>query len=217
MGSFAVIGDVHGDIGRLRRMLRRLEDFRGCVILVGDYVDIGRDSAEVIELLTTLSERDPERYKFLCGNHELELLHYLDRGDFSRYCAGGGLATLASYLPVVAGDVHTAFVRALPARHLGFLRKLSLCWESEACLVSHAGFDPQRPLARDIDALTSPAGARIFTAKRYPRDLVVCGHYVQTRGPFVGERLICLDTGCGVLERGELTAAILPERRFLTA
>jgi serine/threonine protein phosphatase 1 len=216
MEAMAVVGDVHGDSKRLRELLRRLDTFRGRVVFVGDYVNGGPDSAEVVEILADLSENAPERFVFLCGNHDLSLLAYYDDGDFAAFVATGGISTLSSYLPVVSGDVHAALRAALPRRHVAFLRGLAPYWESDDCLVSHSGFDPVRPHLRDLETMAHPKGWRVFDALRYPRSLVVCGHYVQTREPFDSVHLICVDTGCGILQDGRLTAVLLPDRRFLT-
>lgn len=216
MEPTAIVGDVHGDAKRLREMLRSLDAFRGRVIFVGDYVGGGPDSAEVLETLATLRERTPERFLFLCGNHDLAFLHYIERGAFGPLVAADGLATLASYLPVVTGNVHRALLSTLPARHRTFLEGLESYWESEECLVSHAGFDPARPFARDRQIVASAEGWPIFDAVSYPRPLVVCGHYIQRSGPFDAGRLVCVDTGCGILPGGCLTSVLLPERRFVS-
>ena len=43
----------------------------------------------------------------------------------------------------------------------------------------------------------------------------MCGHYFQqTRRPHISDGIICLDTGCGILN-GPLTAALLPERQLI--
>ncbi len=215
MEPLAVVGDVHGHVGRVDEMLNRLQFDTRHVVFVGDYVDGGPDSAKVLDRLVGLAQAAPDRFTFLCGNHDLALLRYIEDGDFGRFARTGGLATLASYLPVVSGDVHAAFVRAFPPAHLKFLSALKAFWESDELLVSHAGFDPARPCARDRATLASEDGWPIFGATSRPRALVVCGHYVQRRGPFVSEHLICLDTGCGLLPDGRLTAVLLPEREFV--
>jgi serine/threonine protein phosphatase 1 len=213
--SVAVIGDVHGESRRLRAMLAALASFDGTVVFAGDYVNSGANSAEVLEILSVLSDSQPGKFHFLCGNHDLALLRYIEDGDFASFCAMGGLATLASYLAVVSGDVHAAFVSALPARHVAFLRGLGASWETDELLVSHAGYDPARPAARDMETMAHGKGWPIFGKVRPPKELIVCGHYVQTRGPYESEHLVCVDTGCGIISGAPLTAVILPERRFV--
>lgn len=212
----AVVGDIHGDARRLSSMMAALESFEGTIIFVGDYVNGGLDSAGVLELLSGLSLSRPERFRFLCGNHDLDMLRYIDDADFASFSAVGGVATLASYLGVVAGDVHAAFVAALPARHLAFLRGLAASWETDELLVSHAGHDPARPASRDLATMARARGWPIFGNIPAPKQLVVCGHYVQTGGPYDSPHLICVDTGCGIIPGAPLTAVLLPERRFVS-
>jgi serine/threonine protein phosphatase 1 len=216
MNPVAVIGDIHGESRQLRSMLAALEAFDGTIVFVGDYVNGGPDSAGVLEILCALSSSQPARFRFLCGNHDLAMLRYVEDGDFASFCAMGGLATLASYLALVTGDVHAAFVAAVPAQHVAFLRGLAASWETEDLLVSHAGYDPARPAARDVATMALGRGWPIFGRLPASKDLVVCGHYVQTRGPYDSEHLVCVDTGCGIIPGAPLTAVMLPERRFVS-
>ena len=216
MEPLIVVGDIHGDFVRLDRMLLRLKHYDRRVVFVGDYVDGGPDSAKVLDRLISIQQRRPQHFTFLCGNHDRALLRYLEDGNFAEYARMGGLATLASYLPIVVGDVHTAFLDVFPPAHRAFLAALEAYWESEECLVAHTGFDPARPAARDMATLACDTGWPIFGATSFPRRLVVCGHYVQKQGPFVSEQLVCIDTGCGLLRNGALTAVLLPERDFVT-
>lgn len=209
----AVVGDVHGESGRLRSILDSLATFDGTVVFVGDYVSGGADSKGVLEICTTLS--GSERYRFLIGNHDRALLRYVDTGDFARFAATGGVSTLASYLPCVTGDVHAAFMAAIPASHVAFLRSLTTCFETPDCLISHAGFDPARLGARDVETMATANGWPIFGDVRFPRELVVCGHYPQRGGAYESRHLICVDTGCGRIPDAPLSAVLLPERRFL--
>lgn len=216
MKPLAVIGDVHGDVRRLREMLDQLEPSERTIIFVGDYVDGAPHSAEVVEELISRSKRTPGRYHFLAGNHDLALLKYLRDGDFAAFAKLGGVSTLHSYLRETRGNVHCAFARAFPPEHRDFFERLEACWEEEDVLISHAGFDPERPEVRSREVLAHGAGSHIFMAERVPRPLVVCGHYPQPRGkPYRSTNLICIDTGCGAMG-GPLTALLLPEHAFVS-
>jgi serine/threonine protein phosphatase 1 len=214
MSCVAVVGDIHGNIERLRAALRALDEDGRHVIFVGDYVNWGESSSAVLEELSARSLKDPTRYTFLVGNHEIALLAYLADGKFPAFAATGGVPTIRSYLETVHGDVHAAFDRAFPASHRAFLQRLEPYWDDGEVLVSHAGFDPEKPALRSVEAMVTAGGGSPFSARSFPRDLVVCGHYVQSSGaPYVGEHLICIDTGCGSND-GPLTIAWLPERTF---
>lgn len=214
MTPIAVVGDIHGEVLQLRAALRALDDDGRHVVFVGDYIDWGRDSAAVLDELIARRSRSEARYTFLVGNHELALLRYLGDAQLAAFAEVGGIPTIRSYLATAYGDVHAAFSSAFPPSHREFLERLEPYWESDELLISHAGFDPADPSLRTLEAMATGARGTPFSATRFPRDLVVCGHYVQSNGrPHVSEHLVCVDTGCGS-NQGPLTVAWFPEGTF---
>jgi len=95
------IGDVHGDYQRFLELLRAaaLVDAKGAwsggathLVLTGDYVDRGDESARVLDLLMTLEPQARSaggRLHALIGNHEaMDLygdLRYVTRKDFAAF------------------------------------------------------------------------------------------------------------------------------------
>ena len=78
-GALDIVGDVHGELGPLQRLLRELgyaEDGEHAenrtLVFVGDLADRGPDSPGVVRLVRTLIERG--RALAIMGNHELNLL-----------------------------------------------------------------------------------------------------------------------------------------------
>ena len=215
MTPLAVVGDVHGNINALRAMLESVEKLRRPVVFVGDYVNGGPASASVLEVLSAKKLVHPDDWVFLAGNHDLALLDYLGGGSFAAFAAMGGIATISSYVDSVRGNVRAAFATSVPEHHHRFLQELLPCYDSDRVLISHVGFCVDRPDDRSKDAMARGGSYRVF-ASPSPRDLVVCGHYLQrSRTPFNSEHLICIDTGCGMAD-GPLTAVLLPERTFLS-
>jgi serine/threonine protein phosphatase 1 len=212
-----IVGDIHGDWRRLSRMLEAIERLNRRTIFLGDYVNRGPESNQVIESLSRLSLYRGDQFVFLAGNHELALIRFLDGGSFGEFAAMGGIPTIKSYVAdQIYGNVSDVLQKSLPAHHLDFMKNLEACWESDALLVSHAGYDPEHPLERSLEFMVARTHPSMFADKTPPRSLVVCGHYVQNSGlPYVSERLICIDTGCGT-RKGRLTAVLLPERCFIT-
>jgi serine/threonine protein phosphatase 1 len=213
----AVVGDVHGDATRLELMLSALRGRRGRVIFVGDYVDRGPQSAQVLELLASTVDAPDARVTLLAGNHESELVHYLETGDFVRYAAIGGMATIRAYVKKARGDVHRQFRKAFPERHERLIRSMATHYESDSLLVSHAGFDPANPNVRSREAMVDGRFPDLLARDDHvlPRPIVVCGHYIQNSGrPFDRGGLVCVDTGCGSIG-GPLTAFLMPEREYV--
>lgn len=215
MKTVAIVGDIHGDVEKLSRMLQLLEKISPHTIFVGDYLNGMPFGFDVIETLHELRTTRPQEFTFLIGNHELDLLEYLRDRDFVKFASRGGLATLNSYLGETRGSVFDAFDSVLPASHREFLLSLDLFVETDRFLVSHAGIDPARPLVRDPEVLVRGVGRALFEqAEALPKQ-VICGHYRQHSGqPMVSTNLICLDTGCGY--DGPLTGVLLPEGRILS-
>lgn len=95
-----VIGDVHGCAELLEELLGRLDE-AGVkhIVTVGDYVDRGERSADVLHMLRARSSETPETLVCLMGNHEKMMLDFLDRPveRGARWLRNGGLQTLASF------------------------------------------------------------------------------------------------------------------------
>lgn len=111
-----VIGDIHGMYDPLRRMIDRIrsveyfqaskrpEEARNTtLIFIGDYIDYGPSSKQVIDLLLEIKKEF--RCVFLCGNHEDMMLQFLKHSDlFDRFGnmwfrGAGGQSTVVSFMP----------------------------------------------------------------------------------------------------------------------
>lgn len=113
------IGDIHGCIDPLKRMIARIEAKAesGTVVFLGDYVDRGPDSRAVIDLVMAGPQRPDWRWITLKGNHEDLMIGARDgRHDESRWLAIGGLETLKSYGGTVSAE-HLAWAAGLPLVH----------------------------------------------------------------------------------------------------
>ena len=205
------IGDIHGRADLLGRMLERIEgDFRAVdgaapiIIFLGDYVDRGDQSREVLELLSQDSGTGFER-RFLKGNHEAAMLQFLEDPIGGRaWLNHGGLETLASYdvypLPSqgASGD---ELLRAgerlraqMPKTHLQFLDNLErYIVFGDYCFV-HAGIDPARKLEAQTDSDLFWIRRRFIEDVRPLAITVVHGHTPED-GPYRDQRRIGLDTG----------------------
>lgn len=214
--SIAVIGDIHGDVVRLRRALEELTATSRELVFVGDYIDRGPCSQEVITTLIELGDSRPD-VTFLRGNHESALLEWLNGGSIGPFIQQGGLTTIASYVSQPGPGVFEDLKRDFPARHRDFLECTRSYYENPGLFISHAGYDPTEPDNRDSDVLIYGRHATLFPPPNArPQELVVFGHYVQpSRQPYDQDGIICLDTGCGTLSQGPLTVLLLPEHKFL--
>ena len=150
-----VIGDIHGCVAELSRLIESLPLAKGDqVIFLGDYIDRGPDSCRVISYLLGLRQTCGFiDFVFLKGNHEDMLLSYLgysgQHGEM--FLANGGKSTLASY--GLNPDEATAenASAAMPSEHLDFFQTLAHCHATDSFFCVHAGINPQKTLAEQTD------------------------------------------------------------------
>ena len=67
-----VVGDIHGSLHDILRILKAmsLRETNNQVLFLGDYIDRGEFSIEVMTILTALAVELPDRCFLLRGNHE---------------------------------------------------------------------------------------------------------------------------------------------------
>ena len=113
MSRYYAIGDVHGRFDLLSRALDEIGDLEAqgaTLVTLGDYVDRGPESREVVDALMRRSS-DP-RVVCLRGNHEEMMVNGLADPDAElHWLVNGGAATLASYGGNVPPD-HLAWLQA---------------------------------------------------------------------------------------------------------
>src|SRR5580658_7001393 len=76
------IGDIHGSLSKLRRLIARCEQHADgrptTFVFLGDYIDRGPDSPGVIDDVIALQSRVPGRIVALKGNHEAVAVEIVD-------------------------------------------------------------------------------------------------------------------------------------------
>lgn len=128
------------------------------VIWLGDYVDGGPHTAEVVEAMIAFQQTYPH-WEFLKGNHEDELLQSLvhrpdDQFQFANWYSQGGRESLLSYERHAPGDAEPhgpGAAHAVPAAHLAWLEARPSYTESEDFAFVHAGFNPRRATFAEND------------------------------------------------------------------
>lgn len=225
------IGDVHGRLDLLRRLLEEIDAecrarpvAQDYIIFLGDLIDRGPDSAGVIDLLIRARPFLP-RTIFLMGNHEEMMLRTLstETERLSDWLAYGGYECAQSYgvevgkLALVPPDVAASIVRdAIPQAHFDFIDEFVDSFQFGDFLFVHAGIKPGVPIAEQSaydlrwirgDFLDSAVDHKV---------MVVHGHTISD-GPIERPNRIGIDTGA--YRTGTLTAICIEgtERRFLSA
>jgi serine/threonine protein phosphatase 1 len=140
------IGDIHGRYDLLQKALREIARDSGSaatVVFLGDYIDRGPQSREVVECLRHGPAHDGDRWICLRGNHEQMACDAEEQGSRRwLWLDNGGEATLDS------------FGGRMPAKVLGWFRGLPLSHETEHHFFVHAGVMPGVPFgAQDEETL----------------------------------------------------------------
>ena len=242
-GRTFAIGDIHGDLYALQTLFDRLPDPEegDSYVFVGDYIDRGPFSAEVIAFIRTLAEDSPAKVIALRGNHEDAWLRVIKSGwpEFVTPPGNGCLAALRSYMgrPMPQEDERpTAEEEKLllsgsffPKDVVTWLTTLPFYYEDDHAIYVHAG------LPRGKKGFLHPADVTSKLALLWCRDedffrhyrgkLVVFGHTATEYLPpelssytpedptdiWAGPCCVGLDTGAG--KGGFLTALELPAMR----
>ncbi len=223
------VGDIHGRHDLLDTLFEKIvEDFYETpddrqmkIIFLGDYVDRGDHSKDVLDRLVLIKERLPDQTAFLAGNHEAVLLGFLrDPVKNSNWLEFGGRQTLGSYgvAPPQTLDDHTllqrtrdAFLNAIEP-HLSFLGGLERYVRSGDVVFVHAGLDPSKSLDQQSDEALLWGNSEFLDNGGYPDLRVVHGHY-DANEPVMTPHRVCVDTGA--YYSGRLTAIRLDSEEEL--
>ena len=220
------IGDVHGRRDLLETLIAAIDEddaARGpagtSVVLLGDLVDRGPDSAGVLDLVRNWPLKS--KLHVLCGNHEEMFLRSLrDVEVLPRFLAYGGRETLLSYpidaLALEAGDaeaVQAMMVAAVPQEDIDFLQSLELHVVIGDYLFVHAGIKPGQPIEEQTRSTLRWIREPFLSYGGWHDHVVIHGHTIVAEPEILHNR-IGIDTGAYM--SGRLTALGLEgEERWL--
>jgi serine/threonine protein phosphatase 1 len=205
------IGDIHGHRAPVGEMLDRIgPGSDDLLIFIGDYVDRGPESKQLLDDLVLLKQTSKNAL-FLKGNHEDMMLGSLGFpalfADFRNWLYNGGTKTLASY-GFTSSDVNRMMQSAdesrraaelldrIPKSHREFLRGLDLYCESEHFFFCHAGLDPYLSIEEGKKNLQDLLWRRdhLYAERPVWEKTVVFGH-TPISDVLMTERMIAIDTG----------------------
>lgn len=214
------IGDIHGRLDLLEELHGMIrEDAAGfsgskAVVYLGDYIDRGSQSSQVLDLLMARELAGFETV-YLMGNHEQSMLDFLeDPESTAAWLAYGGQGTLLSYGVGLGKLMSRQNVNVLrdelevkvPKSHLDFLRSCRpVHTEGSYCFV-HAGIRPGVPLKEQESADLLWIREEFIRSRAVHEHIVVHGHTIVDEVEWLPNR-IGIDTGA--YETGLLTALVL--------
>ncbi len=218
------IGDIHGRLDLLDNLHQQIDsdaaDYDGVKIRVylGDYIDRGPESRQVIDYLLASRTQAGFENVYLLGNHEftlLRLMYGFDMAAAMQWLQFGGLSTLASYgiavkgIPTAANfkDLLGDLSQRMPDQHKWFYQTLQLSFELGDYFFVHAGVRPKLALNKQREEDLLWIRDQFIDSERDHGKVIVHGHTV-TEQPVIKANRIGLDTGayssgllsCGVFE-----------------
>jgi serine/threonine protein phosphatase 1 len=211
MQKIFAVGDIHGCYEKLCVLMDKLpiDMARDQLLFIGDYIDRGPRSIEVLDYLIDLKKRSPG-IVFLKGNHEDMLQNYLKGRDRFTYLLNSGQQTLDAYL----NHKNASQDYPVPSAHLEFLNELRLYYQTEDYIFVHAGLRDKISLEsqKETDLLWI-RDEFIYSDFDFGKR-VVFGH-TPFKEPLVQTNKIGIDTGAVYGNR--LTCVQLPEMNFYSA
>ncbi len=159
-----VIGDLHGRSDLLERVLELIDREIGAhrlkdpkLVFVGNLIDRGPSSRDVIARMQELTQEFPDNVVCLLGNHEQMCLDFLDTpvARHARWLKDGAAATFESFGLRLGGglidgsnavEAAEALREAMGEQAIAWLRARQLIVSSGNLHVVHAAADPRRPL-----------------------------------------------------------------------
>lgn len=144
---YYAIGDIHGELGRLLALHKNISEYHNIFhhnkpqtrIHLGDYIDRGPDSHDVIKYVKSLESQAPFPVISLKGNHESLMLRAYSGtrlGALQTWLDNGGDTTIFSYQKHgydTPPNAHLKWLEQLPTRHLD---------KERGFVFVHAGIDP---------------------------------------------------------------------------
>lgn len=228
------IGDIHGRLDLFEHLIHAIErddahraasrrdGGSSLVILLGDLIDRGPDSAGVLNRARAWARR--RDVEFIQGNHEEMLLVSRDKLDaFRSFLKFGGRETILSYgmdpsfvREAELGDLHRAAMAAIPQDDFDFIDGFQKMVRLGDYVFVHAGVRPDTPLENQLGYDCRWIREPFLSHNGEFGAFVVHGHTI-TQEPEVRGNRIGIDTGAYM--HGRLTAIGLEgsDRWFIQA
>ncbi len=226
---YYAIGDIHGRLDLFEALIAAIEaeidaapalDHR--IVLLGDLVDRGPDSAGVIARAQEWQKR--RNLRVLAGNHEDMFLAAFDRPEALRhFLKHGGYETVLSFgFPArdlaerEIEELHALLPRFVPQEIRDYVAGFETMIRAGDYVFVHAGIDPARPLSEQKRSDLLWIRERFLNHEGPLEKVVIHGHTIFGHVMDCGNR-IGIDTGA--FRSGVLTALVLEgdQRRIMQA
>ena len=214
MNLFA-IGDIHGCLGELTSLHKKIlshDKFdvkNDLIIYLGDYIDRGRNSKEVINQILKLNDNNIKTIN-LMGNHDEFMIDFLfnKKNNLKSWLNFGADQTFRSYNIEIVDFIKDGFeddvinklretlFKKMEESHINFFKTLQLSYSTEKYLFVHAGIDPEKKLSEQTrkDYLWSRSSE--FFKKNFKAQKIIVHGHTPEESIVNDEYRINADSGC---------------------
>ena len=236
MNLFA-IGDIHGCLSQLTSLHKNILNYdkfdpkNDLLIYLGDYIDRGKNSKEVIDQIIKLKSNKIKTIN-LMGNHDEFMIDFLfnKNNNIKSWLNFGADSTFRSYGIEIVEFIKDGFeeniinklretaLKKIDENHLNFFKNLKTSFSTEKYLFVHAGIDPQKKLTDQTkkDYLWSRSDK--FFDKEFKADKIIVHGHTPVESIVNDPFRINIDSGCYF--SGKLTSVCLTDnvtsRIFIT-
>lgn len=181
---FYIMSDLHGSYVQMEKALKFWDPEKEHLVIMGDLIDRGPGSLEVVQKAMELKEKYPDSVTVLKGNHEEMFLEWLLKTPMELmafYYTQTHEETLKSFMGEKRFKKSSRTQRAEHIlynhkKELRFLYGLPLYFETENCLFVHAGINLRIPdWKQDTQAMTWIRNEFIYSLNS-PEKRVFFGH-----------------------------------------
>ena len=214
MNIFA-IGDIHGCLNELTALHKKIlthdkfDAKNDSLIYLGDYIDRGKNSKEVINQILKLKNNKINTIN-LMGNHDEFMIDFLfnKKNNIKNWINFGLDQTIRSYGIEIVEFIKDGFedsiidrlrntlLEKMDEEHINFFKNLELSFTTEKYLFVHAGVDPKKKLEDQTKQDFLWSRSNDFFNKDFKMDkIIVHGHTPEIEIVSHPYR-INIDTGC---------------------
>ena len=224
MAKLFAISDIHGHLDEFISALSKvdLSDKNNRLILIGDYIDNGLQSFQVISKIIELEELYPNQIITLLGNHEdmfnlaIKEARYGNNISVGQdhYFRNSGLTTLHSFYPEATVETRGIYFKKFATEHKHlrkWIKNLPTRYENSDYYFVHAGVDFTKNFwnqtHRDMIWIREPF---LSSNVKYNK-IVFHGHSPVKEEPYYEEKSnrINIDEGC--VYGGKLNIVVIEE------
>ena len=212
-----VIGDIHGEVTKLRRLIHNIERYPiDRLIFIGDCLDKGENSKEVLKFLHKLSGK--YQCDFVLRDHEYTWLKFINFGEYREFISIYGGKVTADNFGISELSPQQAYKKLyLPFKD--FFDRLKKFVITDNYIISHSGINPIFADSRDLEQLDEKEFIfqrnsfiemkRLVGGKRF-----IFGH-TAFADPWYDGYKVAIDTGAVYSKTAPLTAFEIKKEFFI--